>query len=102
MPTIHLRGHQARKGKPIGQKAKPRSDVDAVKIRTGRKWRRLSAQIKRERPLCQRCEEEGRLTPSAEVHHVVKIRTNPNLAYDPDNLRALCRPCHEIEEHNSK
>ena len=102
MPTIHLRGHRARKGKPIGQKDKPRTDADAVKIRTGRKWRRLSAQIKRERPLCQRCEEMGKLTPSAEVHHVVKIRTNSNLAFDPDNLRALCRPCHEIEERNSK
>lgn len=102
MPTIHLKGHRARKGRPIGYKDKPRSDVDAVKIRTGRKWRRLSAQIKRERPLCERCEGEGRLTPATEVHHIVKIRTNPNKAYDPDNLRSLCRPCHEIEEHDSK
>lgn len=57
-------------------------------------WKRLSTAIKRQRPLCEDCHAAGRLTPSAEVHHVEKWADNPHRAYDPTNLRALCKACH--------
>ncbi|MCP4881842.1 MAG: HNH endonuclease [Gammaproteobacteria bacterium] len=104
MPTIKLKSHSSRKHakKPIGHKAPPRTDAVATEIRSRARWTRLSKQIRTERPLCQRCEENGILIPSQEVHHIRKAETHPHLAYDPGNLRALCKPCHLIEERDSK
>ena len=101
MPTIKLKSHSSRKYKkrPIGYKEPERSDEVAVGIRSSSRWTRLSRQIRRERPICQRCEEKGLLTPSEEVHHIRKVEQYPNLAFDPNNLRALCKPCHRIEEN---
>lgn len=103
MPTIKLKSHSRRKGKPIGYKESPRTDVEAVSIRSSSKWTRLSRQIRRERPICEEClKKGGPLKPSQEVHHVVKVRSNPNLAFDPANLMALCRECHlEIENREN-
>jgi len=104
MPTIRLKSHSSRKyGKrPLGHKDAPRTDLVATGIRSGARWTRLSKQIRTERPLCQRCEENGTLIPSQEVHHIRKAETHPHLAYDASNLRALCKPCHLIEEQYSK
>ena len=104
MPTIKLKSHSSRKyvRRPLGHKDAPRGDLVATGIRSSARWTRLSKQIRTERPLCQRCEENGILFPSQEVHHIRKAETHPHLAFDANNLRALCRPCHEIEEINSK
>ena len=47
----------------------------------------------------------GRTTPATEVHHVVPIESKAgrsedmeDLAFDPNNLKALCRVCH-VEAH---
>lgn len=51
-------------------------------------------------PLCQRCEEEGRVTPATEVHHIIPVERaltrleKERLMFDPTNLRALCHDCH--------
>jgi 5-methylcytosine-specific restriction endonuclease McrA len=41
---------------------------------------------------------EGRLTTQydsiLEVDHIKELETNPELAFDPDNLRTLCKDCH--------
>lgn len=54
--------------------------------------------------LCERCKEQGRITPAKIVHH--KIFLNPNNINDPTvtlnwkNLVAVCKQCHEdIHEH---
>lgn len=103
MPTINLKSHSRRKGKPIGYRESPRTDVEAVAIRRSSKWTRLSKQIRRERPICEEClKKGGALKPSQEVHHIIKVRSNPNLAFDPANLMALCRECHlEIENREN-
>lgn len=56
-------------------------------------------------PICEACEINGRTTPATEVHHVVPIESKAGrlqdmhaLAFDPNNLKALCRACH-IEAH---
>ncbi len=56
-------------------------------------------------PICEDCEAQGRTTPANEVHHVIPIESAAGrpidmqeLAFNPCNLRALCRPCH-IEAH---
>lgn len=103
MPSIKLKSHSRRKGRPIGWKPKERNDEAAVAIRRSNRWRRLSQQTRAERPICERCKEQGGpLKPSREVHHVKKVSTNPLLAFNPANLRALCVECHKIEEYESR
>lgn len=56
-------------------------------------------------PLCEACELKGCTTPATEVHHVVPIESKAGrlddmhaLAFDPDNIQALCKACH-VEAH---
>ena len=59
-------------------------------IHTGR-WLRLRRDV---------CEQEGKITPATEVHHVRPVEEAVGKAerrqrmYDPANLRALCHDCH--------
>lgn len=68
-------------------------------IHTGR-WLRLRRNILTAHPLCQRCQEQGIITPATEVHHVRPVEEAYSYGdkvqrmYDPHNLRALCRDCH--------
>lgn len=43
-------------------------------------------------PLCEMCRREGRITPAAEVHHILPLADGGT--HDPENLMALCKPCH--------
>lgn len=70
-----------------------------------RRWRRLRAAYLSAHPVCEDCEEQGRTTIATEVHHIRPIESAAGrsgdmqeLAFNPCNLRALCRPCH-IEAH---
>lgn len=70
-----------------------------------RRWKRLRAAYLSVHPICEACEINGRTTPATEVHHVVPIESKAGrlqdmhaLAFDPNNLKALCRACH-IEAH---
>lgn len=58
-------------------------------------WQELSRRVRHERPLCEQCEKEGRITSSVEVHHVVPIRVAPALRLERANLMAVCKACHE-------
>lgn len=56
-------------------------------------------------PLCEDCVQAGRTTPASEVHHIRPVESAAGrpadmqaLAFDPCNLRALCKACH-IEVH---
>lgn len=64
-------------------------------------WRRVRKQALREHPLCQRCEEAGRVTAASIVHHIIAIEDAPRLRLDLANLMTLCRECHE-EIHGRK
>jgi 5-methylcytosine-specific restriction endonuclease McrA len=52
-------------------------------------------------PICERCEARGRVTPTSEVHHKKPFDTGrteeeiEELAFDYDNLKSVCEPCHE-------
>lgn len=51
--------------------------------------------------LCEDCLAQGRYTPAEIVHHVIELTpeniTNPAIALDFSNLRAVCRECHAME-----
>lgn len=57
-----------------------------------RRWQKLRLVFLSKHPLCQKCQEAGRLTPATEVHHIISVN---NGGSDRDeNLMALCKPCH--------
>jgi len=47
---------------------------------------------------CQMCKAEGRVTTgdhaTLEVDHIKELERHPELALDNDNLRTLCKQCH--------
>jgi 5-methylcytosine-specific restriction protein A len=57
-------------------------------------WRKFRAWFLSVHPLCQDCEQAGRITPAREVHHALKRTEHPENTYDPEACRALCSPCH--------
>lgn len=64
------------------------------------RWVRLRRAKLAACPVCERCQEEGRVRPATEVHHITPVNDGLTLAdkerlmYDPHNLRALCHECH--------
>lgn len=59
-----------------------------------RVWRRTSKAFLAENPLCADCLKLGIYTEAKHSHHLVKPADNPELAFDWENLLALCIPCH--------
>lgn len=61
------------------------------------RWRRLRNSVISEHPVCQRC---GRRASQC-VHHIIPIESGVSdadmecLAYDVNNLQALCYDCHK-------
>lgn len=43
---------------------------------------------------CQRCKQQGKVTPATEVHHIVPIRADWSKRLDASNLECLCHKCH--------
>ena len=62
-------------------------------------WRQKRQEIlERDHFECQWCKAEGRVTvcdiATLEVDHIQELADNPELALDNDNLRTLCKDCH--------
>ena len=65
----------------------------AAVIRTKR-WKALRQQVlRRDNYKCVSCSAAGDL----EIDHVKPVRDAPELAYEIDNLQALCRQCHSAK-----
>ncbi len=47
-----------------------------------------------ENALCRDCQSEGRVRIATELHHVAKLRANPELKYESTNILPLCHECH--------
>ena len=68
-------------------------------IHTAR-WLRLRRDKLSAHPICEMCEEEGRVTAATEVHHIVPVEEaltrgeKEKLMFDGNNLKALCHDCH--------
>ena len=75
-------------------------DKDYIRMIHTNKWLRLRRAKLTSNPICERCQAEGRITPSREVHHVTPVedgltaRDKQTLMYDSNNLQALCHDCH--------
>ena len=81
-------------------------DKDYIKLIHTSRWLQLRRATITLHPICEQCREDGYITPSTEVHHIVPVesavtyREKERLMYDPTNLRSLCHRCHvEIHTH---
>ena len=74
---------------------------DKREIYNSREWQELRiAKLRSTNGLCEECLKQGIITSARCVHHVVPIETArtkdemKRLAFDANNLRALCFACH--------
>lgn len=76
-----------------------------IKKKYGRQWKRIRDRYVSLHPFCERCLDEGKLTPVDEVHHILPVARGGS--HDESNLRSLCRSCHnkthyELGDRNQK
>lgn len=70
-------------------------DKQAAAFYRSPEWLALrEAVLARDHGLCQRCLQEGRITPADTVHHIVELREDWSRRLDPANLVSLCTACH--------
>ena len=74
---------------------------DKADIYNSREWKELRiAKLRSTNGLCEECMKQGIVTSARCVHHIVPIETAKTkdemkrLAFDVNNLRALCFACH--------
>jgi len=72
------------------------------KFYQGRVWRALSQSFRRRHPVCLHCMRKGRTTPCDMVDHIVPVRVEWGLRHDPQNLQALCHPCHNAKTRQDR
>lgn len=59
-------------------------------------WRAIRAAQLAAKPLCERCEARGRVTPATTVNHKVPHRGDWNL-FIAGPFESCCKPCHDGE-----
>ena len=71
-----------RKPTQKGRKYGSKTDID--KLRNTYRWRRKREQIKQDAHyMCEVCADQGHITTNhLEVHHIIKLNTNPDLLTD--------------------
>ena len=68
------------------------------------KWRKLSKAMRTQQPYCTKCGSANELTVDHKVG-LAQLGPKPEehpLAYDPNNLEVLCRPCHSKVENERR
>lgn len=77
--------------------------IAAEKFYLCREWKHKRKDIlKRDNFECQKCKRKyHRYRKATTVHHLKHLKDFPELAFDDDNLEALCTECHN-EEHPEK
>ena len=70
------------------------------KLRQTNKWHKKSLEIReRSQWLCAVCRAQGLFNyESLEVHHIEKLRDNPDGLLDDDNLICLCTAHHKLAD----
>lgn len=61
------------------------------------RWKAIRARQLQAKPLCERCQANGILTPANVAHHVVAHKGDPVLFWEGE-LASSCQPCHDIDE----
>ena len=75
-------------------------DKNYQHLLNSKRWKQLRQWKLEQNPLCEICEREGKVVSAIDVHHKVPVESarTPDemerLAFDPNNLQALCINCH--------
>lgn len=82
---IHPRGYKCNVGRIYAK-------TEESKLRSKYAWTKKAKQIKADaNNLCEVCRDKGLYTyDGLEVHHITKLKDDPNGLLDDDNLIALC------------
>lgn len=99
----------------LKKKARPRSreseDIkrkERQKVYSSKKWKLMRLAYIDQHPLCEICQQKGIISPAVDVHHRISFTDFEGLqrlemAYNPQNLMALCKECHtNIHLHEKK
>ena len=70
---------------------------DQRRARNTARYRRMRTLFMRTGPLCALCMANGAVTPARELDHILPCGNNAARFWDPGNLQALCRECHETK-----
>ena len=62
---------------------------------TTARWRKVRLIYLRCKPLCVKCETDGRLTPATVVDHVIDHKGDVGKFWDTNNWQSLCKQCHD-------
>lgn len=84
--------------KPMRQQYDRYERAPDVNKKYGRAWKRIRDRYAAKHPLCEKCLEEGRLTPVEEVHHILPISKGGD--HRETNLMSLCQSCHTKIHHD--
>ena len=86
----------------VGAKCKTmrRADVNEVALRNKSIWHKKSNEIRdKSLNLCAICQDLGEITyKNLEVHHIIKLKDNPDGLLDDSNLIALCSYHHKLAD----
>ena len=74
-----------------------------------KRWKSLREYMVQTHPLCEKCLQEGKITPTQDVHHRlspfqkgITEEEKERRAFDEKNLMCLCRDCHIKEHHKGE
>jgi len=91
-------------GKPLDRRVRNREyDAKRREEKPYRNWYKLKRwQDIRDRqlaakPLCERCEKRGKITPAAVCHHVIKHDGDPHIFWSGP-FASSCQECHDTIE----
>lgn len=97
MPTINLGNLKKYRAPRTLQKKKYQE------VYQDPRWRKLRDLKFRNNPLCEVCEARGLVVMAEEIHHIQPFdiwaprEQLEALAYDYNNLKSVCIPCHKDE-----
>lgn len=64
------------------------------------------AYLKKVSYLCEDCLEKGIVKGADEVHHIIHLNAvnmnDPKIAFNEQNLKALCKACHTAQHYKEK
>lgn len=90
-PRYAVKGGRCEQHQPKAWDHKGKSAADRG---YGRRWEKLRLMVMgRDSWLCQECKRRGLLRTATDCDHIVP-KARGGLDH-PDNLQALCRPCHK-------
>lgn len=85
---------------PVRRPAYRHERTGADRLRFTSRWKRKSLQVREDAHwMCEVCADLGRVTTDGlEVHHIDKLRDDPDGLVEDGNLVCLCRPHHRMAD----